>query len=188
MWQSYLKVQQCTLNLLCLKGWPFLIAISAKQPGTNACCILVEKKKFFDISLRGTPVDWKTLLLITEVTVQHTNLKFSEESKLCSTSQKSTHTQTHTNKSVAARISVFPNIKRKAGCCRFLKKAIVLSYTKLTFSFFSPSLLFVRLQSCFFWEHVIWSISWYADLSDSDKSNYLRRPCRTKTRQEFGQP
>lgn len=57
---------------------------------------LLKRKKFFDISLRGTPVDWKTLLLITEVTAQHTNLKFSEESKLCSSSQK-THTHTHTN-------------------------------------------------------------------------------------------
>lgn len=85
---AVLKVEQWT-NLLCLTDWLFLIAISAKQPGTNVSCILVSgwKEKFFDISLKRTPVDWKTLLLITEVTVQHTNLKFSEESKLCSSSQ-----------------------------------------------------------------------------------------------------
>ncbi len=106
------------------------------QLGTNACCILVEKKKFFDISLRGTPVDWKTLLLITEVTVQHTNLKFSEERKLCSSSRKThthTHTRTHTHKQGTDRVPVF-----------FFKKSCALHQVVLLFMYFF-SLLFVHL-------------------------------------------
>lgn len=57
-------------------------------------------------------MDWKTVLLITEVTVQHTNLKFSEESKLCSGSQESIYTH-----KCGSQNKCFSSKKDRKGVC-----------------------------------------------------------------------
>lgn len=87
------------------------------------------EEKFFDISLRGTPADWQTHWF-AEVIAAHTNVKFSQENKLCTVPRKKL---AHKYKR-GCRMSVFP-IETTGGvpATHFTVKAAVMSYARMTF-------------------------------------------------------